>query len=53
MAETATMSPIGDTGPSTAAFLVDLAELPGRPKTLGKRPYWDKTKEVAFDVTNP
>ncbi len=39
MTKTATMSSTGDVGPSTAAFLVDLAKLPSRPETLGKRPY--------------
>ncbi len=53
MAKTTTVSPTGDVGPSTAAFLVDLAEPPSCPKTLGKRPYQDKTEEAAFDVTNP
>ena len=53
MAETATVSPTGDAGPSTATFLADPAEPPGRPKTPGKRPYQDKTEEAAFDVTNP
>ena len=53
MAETATVSPTGDAGPSTAAFLADPAEPPGRPETLGKRPYRDETEEAAFDVTNP
>jgi len=53
MAETATVSPTGDAGPSTAAFLADPAEPPGRPETPGKRPYRDETEEAAFDVTNP
>ncbi len=53
MAKTTTMSPTGDVGHSTATFLADLAKPPSRPKTPGKRPYWDETKEAAFDVTNP
>ena len=53
MVKTTTMLPTGDVGPSMATFLVDLAKPPSCPKTLSKRPYWDKTEEVAFDVTNP
>ena len=51
MAKTTTTSPTSDLGPSRAAFTADPTP-PSRPKTLGKRPYQDETKEANFNITN-
>jgi len=53
MAETHSVSPTGDAGPSRAAFAADPVELPSRHETLGKTPHRDESEEAVFDVSNP